>query len=149
MRMLPRPGRAGGMLHDDIALGAASARAQAAPAPPPAPYCAFAATAASPARPAAPESAEVQRSVLAPPGRAGGMLPDSAAGATATAAARAPAAPAGPHDLATPSSDAAAPPRPDKVQEALAPPGRAGGMLPDLSSVGPAPMQADATSSRD
>ncbi|KAG3045254.1 hypothetical protein PC129_g24157, partial [Phytophthora cactorum] len=77
------------------------------------------------------------------------MLPDSAAGATATAAARAPAAPAGPHDLATPSSDAAAPPRPDKVQEALAPPGRAGGMLPDLSSVGPAPMQADATSSRD
>ncbi|KAG4218491.1 hypothetical protein PC116_g33029 [Phytophthora cactorum] len=37
MRMLPRPGRAGGMLHDDIALGAASARAQAAPAGAPAP----------------------------------------------------------------------------------------------------------------
>ncbi|KAG3042936.1 hypothetical protein PI125_g27338 [Phytophthora idaei] len=32
--MLPQPGRAGGMLHDDIALGAATARAPAAPAGP-------------------------------------------------------------------------------------------------------------------
>ncbi|KAG3141382.1 hypothetical protein PI126_g15514 [Phytophthora idaei] len=56
------------------------------------------------------------------------------------------ALPAGSHDLASPSSDGedmlddrAAAAEPDEVQRMLAPPGRVGGMLPDLPSGGPAP----------
>ncbi|KAG2759407.1 hypothetical protein Pcac1_g28576 [Phytophthora cactorum] len=45
------------------------------------------------------------------------MLPDSAAGATATAAGSRSGGPAEPHDLATPAATPAAPPRPDKVRK--------------------------------
>ncbi|KAG3189194.1 hypothetical protein PC128_g11880 [Phytophthora cactorum] len=71
------------------------------------------------------------------------MLHDDIALGAATA--RAPATPAGSHDLASPTSDGedmlddrAAAAEPDEVQRMLAPPGRVGGMLPDLPSGGPA-----------
>ncbi|KAG2759388.1 hypothetical protein Pcac1_g28550 [Phytophthora cactorum] len=105
MRMLPRPGRAGGMLHDDIALGAASARAQAAPAGPHDLAGGPSATAATQQDRAAPTRPVQVQEVLAPPGRAGGMLPDSVAvGSAPSAIASSPAAAA----AAAPATAAAA-----------------------------------------
>ncbi|POM64977.1 Hypothetical protein PHPALM_19416, partial [Phytophthora palmivora] len=92
--VLPRPGRAGGMLADQAALGAASALALAPLATPLVVATVnHDASAASPACPAATGPNEVQQ-VLALPGRAGGMLPDPTSVCPGPVAATAAAIPA-------------------------------------------------------
>ncbi|KAG3124283.1 hypothetical protein PI126_g23319 [Phytophthora idaei] len=141
------PGRAVGRLPDPVAPGHRWQRPQLGPwrsAIDPGSLSRTAATTRTAKTTTPPQSPEKTRAHAASSGRAGGILLEQAVLKAVTAHAL--TAPAGTHDLANGASDdadaqddRAAASEPDGVQSVLAPPGRAGGMLTYLPSVGPAP----------